>query len=104
MISVKTKRSGSRMTRRIGWLAGAALLAAPMPLLANEPAGPNSVRALAAEQASGELASYYTHEAGALWIGADGTLDPAAAVLVQLIETADLAGLDPQAMGAPALR
>lgn len=96
----RSSRNPRLRGRHVSWLAGAALLAAPLPLLAAEP----TLQAAVAGQASGELASYYAYEAGPLWVAADGTLDPAAEVLVRLIETADLDGLDPRALAAGELR
>jgi murein L,D-transpeptidase YcbB/YkuD len=49
---------------------------------------------------TGQISSFYAYGPGALWIDADGSLDPAAGELVQLIETADQDGLDPTALHA----
>lgn len=85
----------------IGLLAAGSMLA---PVVSAQPVVPSSLQAAAALQSSGQIASYYAHEGGPLWVQADGSLDPAAGALVQLIATADLDGLDPQALGLDALR
>ncbi|MGZ3247789.1 MAG: L,D-transpeptidase scaffold domain-containing protein [Croceibacterium sp.] len=54
-------------------------------------------------RSTGELATFYTYHATPLWVHADGSLDPAALELVQLVETADEDGLDPAALHASEL-
>lgn len=85
-------------------LIPASVLLAPLSASAAEPVVSPQLQAAVAAQATGELQSYYTYEAGPLWVGADGALAPAAQLLVQLIETADLDGLDPSQLGVTALR
>src|SRR5688500_12284900 len=102
MWRVFSNRAVARTVVRRTLLASSALLALPLPAHAAEPL--LSVQAAVAAQATGELQSYYTYEAGPLWVGADGTLNPAAEALVQLIETADLDGADPAQLGAVQLK
>jgi murein L,D-transpeptidase YcbB/YkuD len=97
--SVRTGRIFER-TLAAALLAAGSLLATSA---AAQPLAPASLQAAAALQSSGQVASYYAHEGGPLWVKPDGSLDPAAAMLVQLIATADLDGLDPQALGLDAL-
>jgi murein L,D-transpeptidase YcbB/YkuD len=98
----------SAQTRRlVGRALAAGLLSATSLLFATsagaQPLVPASLQAAAALHSAGQISSYYAHEGGPLWVKPDGSLDPAAAVLVQLIATAGLDGLDPQALGLDAL-
>jgi murein L,D-transpeptidase YcbB/YkuD len=54
-------------------------------------------------QTTGQVASFYAYGPGPLWIGAGGTLDPAADELVKLIRTAADDGLDPAPLHAQQL-
>jgi len=70
-------------------------LAVAAPLRAAEgPANPQ-LQAQLLKLGDGEFASYYAYGAGPLWIAPDGSLNPAANELLQLMQTADDDGLDP---------
>jgi murein L,D-transpeptidase YcbB/YkuD len=58
---------------------------------------------LLVSRASGELRSFYAYRSAPLWTHANGTIDPAALELVQLVQTADADGLDPTAFHAAEL-
>jgi len=55
------------------------------------------------EQARGDLRSFYAYRDHPLWVSSDGSLDPAAGTLLQLIRTAEYDGLDPAGLGADEL-
>lgn len=99
-----SNRRSARCALGRAWLPAAALLALPLSAQAAEPLVWTQLQTAVAAQANGDLQSYYTHEDGPLWVAADGTLDPAAQVLVQLVETAELDSLDPAQLGLSELR
>lgn len=78
------------------------LTLAPPAFAVDAPPAP-TFQAQLVSRSTGELATFYTYHSAPLWVHADGTLDPAALELVQLVETADEDGLDPAALGASAL-
>jgi hypothetical protein len=89
--------------RRTAMLLPLALsLFVAQPALAGAVATP-ALQAQLVSMSTGQVQSFYANNATTLWIDADGTLDPAAEELVQLIETADTDGLSPQALRAPQL-
>jgi murein L,D-transpeptidase YcbB/YkuD len=55
------------------------------------------LHSLLVSRTSGEISSFYAFGPGPLWLNPDGSLDPAAAELVHLIDTASDDGLDPAA-------
>jgi murein L,D-transpeptidase YcbB/YkuD len=73
-------------------------LAFAQPAQAQSAAVAPDFKAELVARSSGEIGSFYAYGARPLWIDADGSLDPAAGELVQLIETADQDGLDPAAL------
>jgi murein L,D-transpeptidase YcbB/YkuD len=84
------------------------MLPLALGLLATQPAHAGSVAAPALQAqlmslASGQVQTFYAHNATSLWVDADGTLDPAAEELVRLVETADMDGLSPDSLHAQAL-
>lgn len=84
-------------------LLAAALLWAPVPALA-APAplpAPAEVRAEIADRASSELRDFYrARDHRSLWIGPDGNVSAAAATLLDIVETADLDGINPRKLKA----
>lgn len=78
-------------------------LAVSQPAHAVDGAAAPDFKAQLVKLSSGQLASFYAYGTGPLWIDANGTLDPAAMALFQLIETADQDGLDPAAFNAAQL-
>lgn len=80
----------------------ALLLALPQPAAATATAVAPALQSQLVAKTSGQVASFYAHGPGALWVH-DGALDPAATDLVRLIETADDDGLSPEALHATAL-
>jgi murein L,D-transpeptidase YcbB/YkuD len=80
----------------------ALLLALPQPAGAAATPVTPELQAQLVAQTSGQIASFYAHGPGTLWIH-DGALDPAATDLVRLIETADDDGLSPAALHASEL-
>lgn len=56
-----------------------------------------------AESAEGELRTFYAYASKPLWIAPDGSLDPAAAALLELVQTAEYDGIDPATLNAPQL-
>jgi murein L,D-transpeptidase YcbB/YkuD len=77
--------------------------AAPRPVQAiAAPAAP-TLQAVVVEKATGDLRAFYVHQSRLLWVAPDGTLDPAADALLQLVRTADYDGLDRAELGADQL-
>lgn len=80
----------------------ALLLALPQPAAATATAMAPALQSQLVAKTSGQVASFYAHGPGTLWIH-DGALDPAAGEFVRLIETADDDGLSPAALHAAEL-
>lgn len=70
-------------------------LAAPLPVAAAPLA---QVQAIAVAGAEGELGTFLAYD-GPLWTRSDGSLDPAARALVELVESSRLDGIDPASLG-----
>jgi len=100
--------SFARVRRSVAFLPLALSLAISQPAHAGKPvaapaAPPPTLQAQLVAGSTGELQSFYAYRATPLWVHADGTLDPAAGELVQLIETADDDGLSPATLDAAGL-
>jgi len=80
-------------------LLAAALVAAAQPAYAADGAPPTMMQTALVAQASDELKGFYFHNDHPLWISDAGAISPAADKLLQLINTAQYDGLDPQALG-----
>lgn len=80
----------------------ALLLALPQPAAATATAMAPALQSQLVAKTSGQVASFYAHGPGTLWIH-DGALDPAVSEFVRLIETADDDGLSPAALHAAEL-
>lgn len=78
-------------------------LAAPLPALAASPPAPSAVQARLAESVGGELRTFYAYASRPLWIAPDGSLDPAAGALLELVQTAEYDGIDPARLQADEL-
>jgi murein L,D-transpeptidase YcbB/YkuD len=88
----------SRRTRLLLPFLALSIVAAPAAHAAS--ALSPELKADLVARSTGQISSFYAYGTGALWIDADGSLDPAAGELLQLIETADQDGLDPTALHA----
>ena len=85
-------------------LLAAILGTAPLPALAREPSARSELRAEIADRASADLREIYrAREGRPLWQSENGTLGPAAFALLDLVQTAELDGLDPRRIKARAL-
>ena len=85
-------------------LLAAILCTAPLPALAGEQSPAPALRTEIANRAGSDLREFYRPRAGRpLWQGEDGTLSPAAFALLDLVESAELDGLDPRKLKARAL-
>jgi murein L,D-transpeptidase YcbB/YkuD len=85
-------------------LLAAALLAVPVPAVAQSGPALSDVRAEIANRTSTELREFYrSRDHRPLWISSNGLLDPAARSLLDLVETSELDGLDPRALRASIL-
>ncbi len=81
-------------------LALAALaVAAPLHAQTAVPVAASALQAALAIQATGDLQSFYFYRQQPLWLLEDGTFNPAANDLIQLLRTAEYDGLDPAALG-----
>lgn len=77
-------------------LLAAVLLAAPLPAFAGPAAEPPNLRAEIAERANSDLAAFYAARGNRpLWLRPDGSFDPAAGALLDLVRSADLDGVKP---------
>ncbi|MXP42702.1 L,D-transpeptidase family protein [Altererythrobacter soli] len=56
-----------------------------------------------AKSAGGELRTFYAYASSPLWISPDGSLDPAARALLELVQTAEYDGIAPAALEAAEL-
>jgi murein L,D-transpeptidase YcbB/YkuD len=84
-------------------LSLAMCIAAPLPAVAADAPASSTVQTRLAEKAGGELRTFYAYASSPLWISPDGSLDPAAGVLLELVQTAEYDGIDPGTLGAAEL-
>ena len=80
-------------------LAAAIATAVTQPAHAADGAPPTMLQTALVAQASEELKGFYFHSDHPLWISDAGAVSPAADKLLQLMNTAEYDGLDPQALG-----
>lgn len=82
---------------RPSMLLAAALLAAPLPALAEPVAAPSELRDEIADRAQSDLRAFYrSRENRPLWITRDGRLDPAGQALLDLVRGAQVDGVNPR--------
>jgi murein L,D-transpeptidase YcbB/YkuD len=84
-------------------LSLAMCIAAPLPALAATSPAPSTAQTRLAESAGGELRTFYAYASKPLWISPDGSLDPAAGALLELVQTAEYDGIAPSALDAAEL-
>lgn len=78
-------------------------LVVPQPAQAAGPLAASPLQAQLAENADGELRIFYAHAAQPLWVSPEGSLDPAARSLLDLVQTANYDGIDPDRLNADEL-